>query len=406
MAAHSADLVPSHLKPSDFVLRNATPDNVEKLRITLDYIQAHDLAGTAILKAAWIDGVQIALNNFEESEFGDLTGEDRWVPEEHTVYWNPDSALQVVDSSGHVVGVQSPAIGLVHESAHAVDPESISHLQEAVPGYRNLGEYEAVAFEQMSSENLGEVTRINHKGVDLQVFNPTLHTEANADGTATWKQVNEYGQSEQGPQYDFTKVSRNQEGDPGFGPRFGSTEGANPPGSGGVPDPNGAPDDTSSRNDGQHNGGVDLPGSGGGSADSSGGDQPGDPGSVGTGDNDDPDHQSNNSGQDSGDGDAGEDDGGQVGSGIDNGPSKDGSGPEGGRNRDSHDADLHSKPGGSNSLTIHHQPPDAYSLSPHELGQSSSAQPPPSAFDHVPPAAHDVVVVGVHAVVDQVGGLY
>lgn len=70
MAAHSADLVPSHLKPSDFVLRNATPDNVEKLRITLDYIQAHDLAGTAILKAAWIDGVQIALNNFEESEFG------------------------------------------------------------------------------------------------------------------------------------------------------------------------------------------------------------------------------------------------------------------------------------------------------------------------------------------------
>jgi hypothetical protein len=390
----SSGMVPARLNASDFTLYNATPVNVAKFQMALDYIQNTDPVGTAMIKQMWLEGGRVALNNFEapspevlatmspemQKAYDDYQGNDMWVPEIHAVMWNPDSALQVYDSNKQIIGIQSAATAFVHESGHAIDPMSIVHaIYDRLPGsgYGNLGEWLAGQYEMMSSQNLGEVIRTNHGGYDVRVENPTVHTGVDAFGDPVWMQRNEYGVLEYGPRYDFHKidplkgvVDQSLPDPPGNAPRFGSTETGNP---GPItPNPTGSPDDVSPRHDeggdpvghdqgGQYGDGDDsgdhnLPDG------SSGGDYQGDPGATGAGDNDDPDHMPSPGGngdypgnEHDNDPDPNSDEGGDIGSGIDYGPVPDGSGPEGGRNRDVNAANLHTqpKPGGDASAVAH-----------------------------------------------------
>lgn len=94
-----------------------------------------------------------------------------------TISWDPGQAHQVVDSNG-VYGIQSPAMALAHEIAHAI---------------YGADENAATAFETQVAHELGEPTRADYNSVtaNVQVTNSTEHTDngkyvsLNLDGTTT-----------------------------------------------------------------------------------------------------------------------------------------------------------------------------------------------------------------------------
>ena len=80
-----------------------------------------------------------------------------------TLLWDPTTAMQVRDAQG-VMGVQSPAMGLIHELAHALF------------GY---DEPQATIFETKVALELGEPVRATYDDAFsyITVENPTQHTE-------------------------------------------------------------------------------------------------------------------------------------------------------------------------------------------------------------------------------------
>lgn len=335
------------------------------------------------------------------AKIAEKPGIDFYDPATHAIYYNPYSGLQV-EAGGKVIGIQSAMVGFYHEAIHAIDPMSISHLVGGkIEGYPNVGEWLTGQYEKMMSRELGEVERPDHGGTAVLVDNPTVHT-AIVNGEVVWVKTNADGQVEIGHKYDFQKIEINWDA-PGSSPKFGSqdpghatdfnhpsphdenggTEIFRGPGDPGGPwhdgddsgygnYPDGKPDtgsgnsghgSTGSGSDSGHgttgsgsagssgdDGGNDFPfdwgdnsgGSNSGSGQSSGGN--GGSGEVGDGSNNDPEptnggNHPGNTGYTEGGGGSDDNDTGQVGSGIDYGPAPDGSGPEGGRNRDAHQAD-------------------------------------------------------------------
>lgn len=64
-------------------------------------------------------------------------GDDRYVPSNNTIYWDPRSGVEIKDAGGKVIGVQSAAIGLLHEAKHSVDAELLK-VQEMRPRLEQL----------------------------------------------------------------------------------------------------------------------------------------------------------------------------------------------------------------------------------------------------------------------------
>jgi len=81
-------------------------------------------------------------------------GEDGYSVQNNVIYWDPSSGLVVDNSSGTPVGVQSSAIGLIHEGGHATDPNIATDVNVSDAQYGNLAERYAVGVEDSVAAQL------------------------------------------------------------------------------------------------------------------------------------------------------------------------------------------------------------------------------------------------------------
>lgn len=97
-------------------------------------------------------------------------GDDRFDPDTSTISWDPYSALRTTRG-----GRQSPALGLGHELAHAVE----NPAREARLTSRNAGAYDTAeelrvirGSEAHAARTLGESARFDHRGYLYRVATP------------------------------------------------------------------------------------------------------------------------------------------------------------------------------------------------------------------------------------------
>ncbi|WP_157778450.1 hypothetical protein [Massilia violaceinigra] len=105
------------------------------------------------------------------------------LPTSGQISWNPNQGLQVISDTG-ILGVQSPAMGLVHEIAHVI----FGH-----------NEAQATAFETRVARDLGEPTRANYGSIgnEVRVYNSTQHTD-----NGEWKSYEQSGATKTSGNYD------------------------------------------------------------------------------------------------------------------------------------------------------------------------------------------------------------
>lgn len=147
-----------------------TPTGVSQLVLTLQYIkQSPNFA----LFYSNMDGMTINIGNLPTTA----------LPMSGQVNWNPYQGLQVISDTG-ILGVQSAAMGLVHEIAHVI----FGH-----------NEAQATAFETLVARDLGEPTRANYgaTGSEVRVQNVTQHTD-----NGQWKALDQGGATKIGGNYD------------------------------------------------------------------------------------------------------------------------------------------------------------------------------------------------------------
>ena len=96
--------------------------------------------------------------------------DDSYEPWDRVVNWDPHSALAT--TSG---GRQSPALGLGHELAHAVEAPSLRdrYSAQAVPAYDDAEERRVIrGVESHAARTLGEGVRSDHDGTTYFVASP------------------------------------------------------------------------------------------------------------------------------------------------------------------------------------------------------------------------------------------
>ncbi len=96
--------------------------------------------------------------------------DDHFDPSHDVIAWDPYSALRTTRG-----GTQSPALGLGHEIAHAVEaPRRESALAaRTVRGYDTLEERRVICgSERHAAETLGEAVRFDHRGTTFRVATP------------------------------------------------------------------------------------------------------------------------------------------------------------------------------------------------------------------------------------------
>jgi hypothetical protein len=100
----------------------------------------------------------------------DDRGDDHFDPNTNTVAWDPYSALRTTRG-----GTQTPALGLGHEIAHAVEaPAREARLSaRAMPRYDNAEERRVIrGSERHAALTLGESMRFDHRGSAYRVATP------------------------------------------------------------------------------------------------------------------------------------------------------------------------------------------------------------------------------------------
>jgi hypothetical protein len=96
--------------------------------------------------------------------------DDHFDPNTDTIAWDPNSALRTQRG-----GRQSPALGLGHEMAHAVErPQREAALSNrAVAQYDTLEERRVIrGSERLAARGLGEAVRFDHRGSVYRVATP------------------------------------------------------------------------------------------------------------------------------------------------------------------------------------------------------------------------------------------
>jgi hypothetical protein len=96
--------------------------------------------------------------------------DDHFDPSTNTIAWDPYSALRT--SRG---GTQSPALGLGHEIAHAVEaPRREEKLSaRTLPRYDDAEESRVIrGSERRAAHTLGEAVRFDHRGSTYRVATP------------------------------------------------------------------------------------------------------------------------------------------------------------------------------------------------------------------------------------------
>lgn len=96
--------------------------------------------------------------------------DDHFDPNTNTIAWDPYSALRTTQG-----GTQSPALGLGHEIAHAVEAPSREDRLTAnrLPRYDNAEERRVIrGSERHAARTLGEAVRFDHRGTTYRVATP------------------------------------------------------------------------------------------------------------------------------------------------------------------------------------------------------------------------------------------
>jgi hypothetical protein len=191
---------------SGFFVHHSNPEMTSMLGMALDYLQKSPVAAVFIEMASE-QGLQIGMNPANANNYPDVTwadpGNDLFDFGTNMVIWNPYSALEVIDrGTGAILGVQSAALGLLHEIVHGLDPALLSNLSERLPGtgLSNQAEFVALQYEAMVASELGELVRTNTRGNSVDSDNPTTHTMP-TDSGLIWTQITEEGVSEYGEHY-------------------------------------------------------------------------------------------------------------------------------------------------------------------------------------------------------------
>jgi RHS repeat-associated protein len=149
--------------------------------------------------------------SFMNGSFNYLTG---------AIRWNPSLGLLVTSGEG----IQSAAMILAHELAHAFDYDSNptayrTNREITLPGYDTMVEYIAVALETLIARELNEATRADHRGNFVRMSSPT----------AKYPELAAYLNSKSTP---FVRFYLN--GMLSFGPGWGRGSGLNPGSFGGA----------------------------------------------------------------------------------------------------------------------------------------------------------------------------
>ncbi len=175
-----------------FQTRNADRTDLRQLDLALLYLNRSSFAAR-ILDQAQKKGVVISIIHDGRDQYDDV----------NTVYWDPNSALAVEDDAKRIVGIQSAALGLFHEMAHAVDEDLFQRQQDKKAGaYDDAEERYAVRIEDIVAADLDETPRFNHRGRTVPVLNTTQHTIME-DGRYKWSQMEPDGTIVTGGVYQF-----------------------------------------------------------------------------------------------------------------------------------------------------------------------------------------------------------
>ena len=161
----------TYITAKDFSIPpGATPLDMANLNEALIYLQGSPTAAN-ILQGMIDQHVTIEFVHDGKDQYDDFYNK---------IYWDPNAAIVVTDSNGIPVGgVQSPALGLIHEGFHATDPNYVNTKFQRDPQYDFVPERSAVGAEREVAVQLGEPQRFNHLQIDYRVLNPTDHTATN-----------------------------------------------------------------------------------------------------------------------------------------------------------------------------------------------------------------------------------
>jgi hypothetical protein len=178
------DTATPQLTASSFKLTSDTLADRNDLNEAFDYL---DQSPTAryVLDTAAKNGTTI--------DFTSNGNNDAYDSDSNKIIWDPTGALVVHANNvvggldvgpgfGPVIGLDSPAIALVHEAAHASDANIAAESSQANWQFGNNSELQAVDDEDLVDQQLGEVQRFSHGGSIYNVQDPTEHTITNADG--------------------------------------------------------------------------------------------------------------------------------------------------------------------------------------------------------------------------------
>jgi hypothetical protein len=157
------------------IQRSQYPTTVRRgtLTIPLDGVRAYDEAKHYLSRDPGERALFARLEHARGREYR-LTfnhrNDDHFDPRNDTIAWDPYSALRTTGG-----GTQSPALGLGHEIAHAVEPDGterrLSHHR--VARYDNAEERRVIrGSECRAARTLGEATRMDHNGTCYRVSSP------------------------------------------------------------------------------------------------------------------------------------------------------------------------------------------------------------------------------------------
>ena len=152
----------------DLWLIDVSDSDRAKLDQALDYIQtAMPTAGGASIKEFVLTDVKIKINH---------VGDVGFVPSDNMIKWDPDKGVEVRDSEGNFLGVNSAASTLLHEINHSLDPNLAENAANLNKQWDNDSERYATQRTNDAVKEAGEVERTNHKGSFIDAPDPTEHT--------------------------------------------------------------------------------------------------------------------------------------------------------------------------------------------------------------------------------------
>lgn len=158
-----------------FNIINATPENIAKLNLSLQYLSLSENASDAFTAVATknvkLQFVETTPSMWTHSEIRNG---------EKIIFWDPAAALVIRDDNGTPIGVESAAQLLRHEVAHMLDNNlAVNNSTLTYDKYDNVADRIAIIQEGVSAAELGEVIRTNHAGEFIYEYNPTQHSVGN-----------------------------------------------------------------------------------------------------------------------------------------------------------------------------------------------------------------------------------